>query len=63
VSLLDKSALPVTEGFFMFYPSRRQNPAALRILIEFLRSELRGTARATALSSPAEVQSLAASST
>jgi DNA-binding transcriptional LysR family regulator len=41
VSLLDESVLPVTEGFFMFYPSRRQNPAALRALIEFLRSELR----------------------
>ena len=41
VSLLDKSALPVTDGFFLFYPSRRQNPAALRALIEFLRTELR----------------------
>jgi DNA-binding transcriptional LysR family regulator len=63
VSLLDESALPVTEGFFMFYPSRRQNPAALRVLIEFLRSELHGTTRATALSNPAKVQSLAASAT
>jgi hypothetical protein len=33
--------LPVTDGFFLFYPSRRQNPAALRALIEFLRTELR----------------------
>ena len=41
VSLLDKSALPVTDGFFLFYPSRRQNPAALRALIEFLRTGLR----------------------
>ena len=39
VSLLDKSALPVTDGFFLFYPSRRQNSAALRALIEFLRWE------------------------
>jgi DNA-binding transcriptional LysR family regulator len=39
VSLLDKSALPITDGFFLFYPSRRQNSAALRALIEFLRSE------------------------
>ena len=39
VSLLDKSALPVTDGFFLFYPSRRQNPAALRALIDFLRSD------------------------
>ena len=41
VSLLDKSGLPVTDGFFLFYPSRRQNSAALRALIDFLRSELR----------------------
>jgi DNA-binding transcriptional LysR family regulator len=41
VSLLDKSALPVTDGFFLFYPSRRQNSAALRALIEFMRTELR----------------------
>ena len=41
VSLLDKSVLPVTDGFFLFYPSRRQNSAALRALIDFLRSELR----------------------
>jgi DNA-binding transcriptional LysR family regulator len=39
VSLLDKSALPVTDGFFLFYPSRRQNSAALRAFIEFLRSQ------------------------
>jgi DNA-binding transcriptional LysR family regulator len=45
VSLLDKSALPVTDGFFLFYPSRRQNPAALRALIEFLRADLRAGAR------------------
>jgi len=41
VSLLDKSVLPVTEGFFLFYPSRRQNSAALRALIDFLHGELR----------------------
>jgi DNA-binding transcriptional LysR family regulator len=50
VSLLDKSVLPVTEGFFIFYPSRRQNPAALRVLVEFLRSELHRPARTAALS-------------
>jgi DNA-binding transcriptional LysR family regulator len=47
VSLLDKSVLPVTDGFFLFYPSRRQNPAALRALIDFLRSDLRAGARPT----------------
>jgi hypothetical protein len=39
LSLLDKSVLPVTEGFFLFYPNRRQNSAALRAFIEFLRSD------------------------
>jgi DNA-binding transcriptional LysR family regulator len=54
VSLLDKSALPVTEGFFLFYPSRRQNSAALRALIDFLRSELRPKGdRAKARATPA----------
>jgi DNA-binding transcriptional LysR family regulator len=45
VNLLDKSALPTTEGFFLFYPSRRQNPAALSALVEFLRSDLRTGAK------------------
>jgi DNA-binding transcriptional LysR family regulator len=44
VSVIDKQVLPVTEGFFLFYPSRRQNAAALGALIEFLRSELRNGA-------------------
>jgi DNA-binding transcriptional LysR family regulator len=51
VSLLDKSALPITDGFFLFYPSRRQNPAALRALIEFLRLNARTGAK------PAEARS------
>jgi DNA-binding transcriptional LysR family regulator len=41
VRLLDESMLPIEDGFFMFYPSRRQNSAALRALIEFLRANLR----------------------
>jgi DNA-binding transcriptional LysR family regulator len=41
VSLLEKSALPITDGFLLFYSSRRQNPAAQRALIELLRVELR----------------------
>jgi DNA-binding transcriptional LysR family regulator len=48
VSLLDTSFLPVTDGFFLFYPDRRQNPAALRALIEFLRADLRADLRAGA---------------
>ena len=46
VSLLDKSALPITDGFFLFYPSRRQNSAALRALIAFLRLDMRTRAKA-----------------
>ena len=41
VSLLDKSVLPVTEGFFLFYPGRRQNSAALRAFIDFLRLDFK----------------------
>jgi DNA-binding transcriptional LysR family regulator len=47
VSLLDKAVLPVTDGFFLFYPSRRQNSAALRALIDFLRSDRRANAKVT----------------
>jgi DNA-binding transcriptional LysR family regulator len=44
VSLLEKSALPITDGFFLFYPSHRQIPAALRAFIDFLRADLRTAA-------------------
>jgi DNA-binding transcriptional LysR family regulator len=44
VSLLEESTLPTANGFFLFYPSRRQNPAALQALIEFLRANLRANA-------------------
>jgi DNA-binding transcriptional LysR family regulator len=45
VSLLEDSVKPPTEGFFLYYPSRRQNPAALQALIEFLRKERLASAR------------------
>jgi DNA-binding transcriptional LysR family regulator len=45
IALLDDSVLPRMPGFFLFYPSRRQNPAALQALIEFLRTNLRETHR------------------
>jgi DNA-binding transcriptional LysR family regulator len=32
---------PTVSGLFLFYPSRRQNPAALRALIEFMRANVR----------------------
>jgi DNA-binding transcriptional LysR family regulator len=54
VSLLDKSVLPVTDGFFLFYPSRRQNPAALRTLIEFLRSDFRAATKSAKIATKAE---------
>jgi DNA-binding transcriptional LysR family regulator len=61
VSLLDKSALPVTDGFFLFYPSRRDNSAALRALIEFLRSELRSKGRRSTTEVLLEAEHAAAS--
>lgn len=41
VSLFDESLLPEHDGFHLYYPSRRQNPAALRALIDFLQSKHR----------------------
>jgi DNA-binding transcriptional LysR family regulator len=46
VRVLEKDMMPHAGAFFMFYPSRRQNPAALRALIEFLQSNLRSSKRA-----------------
>lgn len=45
VSLLDDFAPPPADGFFLFYPSRRQNSAALQAFIEFLRKEWRSAAK------------------
>jgi DNA-binding transcriptional LysR family regulator len=45
ISLLDEFAKPPSDGFFLFYPSRRQNPAALQALIEFLRKERRASSK------------------
>lgn len=44
VRLLEKVVLPTTDGFFLYYPSRRQNSAALKALIDFLRANLRSQA-------------------
>ncbi len=38
VPLLDEYAPPLTDGFFLYYPSRRQNSAALQVFIECLRA-------------------------
>jgi DNA-binding transcriptional LysR family regulator len=34
---------PPSDGFFLYYPSRRQNPAALQVLVDFLRKNLKST--------------------
>jgi DNA-binding transcriptional LysR family regulator len=44
-SVLNDYVLPRTEAFFLLYPSRRQNTAALNALIEFLRVNLRTSAK------------------
>jgi DNA-binding transcriptional LysR family regulator len=41
VPLLEAWMPPPSEGFFLYYPSRRQNLASLRALIEFLRTNLK----------------------
>jgi DNA-binding transcriptional LysR family regulator len=43
ILLFGDSVLPRIPGFFLYYPSRRQNPAALQVLIEFMRANLRGS--------------------
>ena len=39
VSLFDGASMPEHDGFYLYYPSRRQNPAALRALIAFLKAK------------------------
>jgi DNA-binding transcriptional LysR family regulator len=41
VSLLQESMPLASEGFLRFYPSRRQNPAPLQAIIDFLRANLK----------------------
>jgi DNA-binding transcriptional LysR family regulator len=41
VILLEAWIPPPSEGFFLYYPSRRQNLASLRALIDFLRANLK----------------------
>jgi DNA-binding transcriptional LysR family regulator len=44
VTVLDQFAPPPSEGFFLYYPSRRQTRAALKVLVDFLRDARRGVA-------------------
>ena len=41
VPLLETWIPTPSEGFFLYYPSRRQNPAPLRALVDFLRTNLK----------------------
>jgi len=45
VPLLDEWVPPPADGFYLYYPSRRQNPAALQALIEFLRANFKASGR------------------
>jgi DNA-binding transcriptional LysR family regulator len=43
--VLEEWLPPPSDPLFLYYPSRRQNPASLQALIDFLRSNLKTTAR------------------
>jgi DNA-binding transcriptional LysR family regulator len=45
-SLLDGWMPPPADGFYLYYPSRRQNPAALQALIGFLRANFKASGSA-----------------
>jgi LysR family transcriptional regulator, regulator of peptidoglycan recycling len=49
LALLENSMPPPSDGFYLYYPSKRQNPASLRVLIDFLRTKLDRTRTATAV--------------
>jgi DNA-binding transcriptional LysR family regulator len=45
VPVLEKWMPPPSDPLFLYYPSRRQNPASLQALIDFLRTNLKMNAR------------------
>ena len=45
VPMLEAWIPPPSEGFFLYYPSKRQNLASLRALIDFLRTNLKAAKR------------------
>jgi DNA-binding transcriptional LysR family regulator len=51
VPLLEQRMPPPSDGFFLYYPSRRQNLASLRALIDFLIANLKKSAVDTATQS------------
>jgi DNA-binding transcriptional LysR family regulator len=53
IPLLETWMPPPSDGFFLYYPSRRQNPAALTAFIDFVRADVRRMGRqAQALPAP-----------
>ena len=45
IPVLERWMPPPTDAFFLYYPSRRQTPAPLQVLIEFLRTKLKRNAK------------------
>jgi LysR family transcriptional regulator, regulator of peptidoglycan recycling len=45
IPVLEQWMPPPTDAFFLYYPSRRQNPAPLQALIDFLRASLKTNAK------------------
>jgi len=43
ITVLDDWLPPAEESFYLYYPSRRRNPAALKALIEFLRMNFKSS--------------------
>jgi DNA-binding transcriptional LysR family regulator len=54
VTVLDQWAPPPSEGFFLYYPSRRQTRAALKALVDFLRDARRGVSEKRSAAAGAE---------
>jgi DNA-binding transcriptional LysR family regulator len=48
VALLENWMPPPSDGFFLYYPSKRQNLTSLRVLIDFLRTNIKTGTRAIA---------------
>ena len=46
-TVLDDWAPPPLDGFFLYYPSRRQNRPALRALVDFFRNERSTSGKST----------------
>lgn len=45
IGVLEKWMPPPSDAFYLYYPSRRQNPAPLQALIDFMRANLKTSAK------------------